>query len=79
VAFDVLPLVLITIRVIRWVAKRMSNRIAETDDRDAVARSESVKHRVLVVSALRREGIATKDGKAPAATGLASDGGPTEG
>jgi small-conductance mechanosensitive channel len=49
---------LIATRVIRWVAKRISRRLAEADTRDAVVRSETVKHRQAVASVLSSVAIA---------------------
>jgi small conductance mechanosensitive channel len=45
-------------RVIRWVAERISLRIAKADDRDATVRSESVKHRQAVASVISSVAIA---------------------
>jgi small conductance mechanosensitive channel len=54
----VIGFVLLTTRVIRWVAKRIGKRIAETDEREAVVRSENVKHRQAVASVISSVSIA---------------------
>jgi small conductance mechanosensitive channel len=45
-------------RVIRWVASRVSRRLARADDRDPVVRSESVKHGQAVASVISSVAIA---------------------
>ena len=45
-------------RLIRWVAERISMRIAKSDDRDATVRSESVKHRQAVAAVISSVAIA---------------------
>lgn len=49
---------LIATRVIRWAATRISRRLAETDTRDAVVRSETVKHRQALASVISSVAIA---------------------
>ena len=49
---------LIMTRLIRWVARRISRRIAESDRRDATVRSESVKHRQAVAAVVSSVAIA---------------------
>jgi moderate conductance mechanosensitive channel len=54
----VLVFVVIATRVIRYVAKRISNRLSRIDDSDAVVRSESVKHRQALASVISSVAIA---------------------
>lgn len=54
----VLAFAIVATRVIRWVAERISVRIAQADDRDATVRSESVKHRQAVASVISSVAIA---------------------
>ena len=49
---------LICTRAIRWIAERVSRRIARRDPRDLTVRSESVKHRQAVASVLSSVAIA---------------------
>lgn len=54
----VLVLAVVATRVIRWAARRISRRIAGTDQQDAVVRSESVKHRQALASVMSSVTIA---------------------
>jgi small-conductance mechanosensitive channel len=54
----VLLFAVVTTRIIRWVAARISRRLNEDDDRDAVVLSESVKHRQAVASVISSVAIA---------------------
>lgn len=54
----VVAFAVVATRVIRWVAKRITRRLAETDNRDAVLRSETVKHRQAVASVITSVAIA---------------------
>ncbi len=54
----VLVFALIATRLIRWVAKRISNRLDRGDGGDAVLRPESVKHRRAVASVISSVTIA---------------------
>jgi small conductance mechanosensitive channel len=49
---------LITTRVIRWTAGRISRRLTNRDDRDATVRSETVKHGQAVASVISSVAIA---------------------
>lgn len=51
IALVVVVAVLLT-RLIRWTARRISARIAKADSREAMLRSESVKHRQAVASVI---------------------------
>jgi moderate conductance mechanosensitive channel len=43
---------IITTRIIRWIAARISRRLSRSDDREETARSETVKHRQAVASVI---------------------------
>jgi moderate conductance mechanosensitive channel len=49
---------LITTRVIRWIASRISRRLTKGDERDATVRSETVKHGQAVASVISSVAIA---------------------
>jgi small-conductance mechanosensitive channel len=48
----VLLFAIITTRVIRWIAGRISRRLSEADDQEKTVRSETVKHRQAVASVI---------------------------
>jgi moderate conductance mechanosensitive channel len=54
----VLVFAIVVTRLIRWVAERISMGIANSDDRDATVRSETVKHRQAVASVISSVAIA---------------------
>jgi moderate conductance mechanosensitive channel len=43
---------IITTRIIRWIAARISRRLSQSDDREETVRSETVKHRQAVASVI---------------------------
>ncbi len=49
---------ILTTRIIRWVAARISRRLSQADDHDATVRSESVKRRQAVASVISSVAIA---------------------